>query len=311
MRPSDPAPHWPNFGLGMAPLPHKTISVHQLTALMEFAMQQGVKLFDTAANYHEGQAELSLADAMARQRAAFQPSAIADVTVVIKIGQLTQIEYDRRTKSGVSHGRKHWDFSKTYLSETLYRSVERLNAAAHKYVLLHNPEEAMAAEGHGLSALDDAFSVLEDSARSGLINAWGLASWSGLYATAGTPEHIDLATLLDRLDASLGEHHFKIIQAPMGLWNLHKFNSATQKRREDGQPLTLAGFCQDQNLQLMLNAAFDGGRWSPQCAEDPELREFNRADILQLCNEIAPTACRIVGASQTVTIESLIGIYHD
>ena len=71
------------------------------------------------------------------------------------------------------------------------------------------------------------------------------------------------------------------------------------------------GFCQDEDLQIMLNAAFDGGRWSPHQAEDPELREYNKADILRLCNEEAPSACRIVGASQSATIESLMSIYHD
>lgn len=300
---------WPRFGLGTADLPHRNLSAEKLARLMTFAMARGVKLFDTAANYHEGRAELCLSRALANLSFSLGAEAIGCLTVVTKVGQLTQGEYDRRKSLYGMKRLKHYDFSKDYIQETLQRSIERLARFPNKYVLLHNIEDIISDHSKGLSILDYAFGALEQAASDKLISGWGVSSWSGLYAAAGSQMHVDLATLLIRLSKKFGTHHFQIVQAPMGLWNLQQFNSKRQKHHKDGQPLSLLNFCKSANLQLMLNGAFDGGRWSPKYASDPDVREASQDDILRLCQKLAPTACRIVGASQATTIDRLRQIY--
>ncbi len=195
------------------------------------ALQAGINLVDTAANYGAGASEVLVG------------------RVLAQLGKEGRLRRDRLvvvSKAGYLQGpdleacrRRPWPelvpyrpqlqhcIHPDFLAWQLERSLRRLDLDYLDAYLLHNPEYYLAwAEEEGRDRhesepeyyrrLGVAFAFLEEQVRAGRIRYYGL-SCNTLAAPAGHPQATSLARLWE-LAAGLGpEHHFRVVQLPLNL----------------------------------------------------------------------------------------------
>ena len=231
------------------------------------ALLSGINLIDTSANYADGGSErlvgkvlkdLVLAGGIQRD----------EVVVVSKVGYLQGENYQlsqERKKAGrpfkelvlYDEGLEHC-IHPDFLAEQLTRSLERLGLETVDCYLLHNPEYYLnwakrekvpkaEARIEYLGRIRRAFLHLEGEVRLGRINYYGLSS-----NTFPRPQsHYDFTSLADIWDIAQSispDHHFRVIQFPL---NLFETAGVTEKNQPDGK--SLVEFAVGKSLGILTN----------------------------------------------------------
>lgn len=231
------------------------------------ALLSGVNLIDTSANYADGGSE-RLVGKVLRDLVVREKIKREEVVIVSKVGYLQGENYSlsqQRKKEGhpfqdlvlYDEGLEHC-IHPEFLEEQLTRSLERLGLETVDCYLLHNPEYYLSwakqekvpkaeARTEYLRRIRSAFLHLEGEVVAGRINYYGLSS-----NTFPRPEsHFDFTSLADIWEIAQSissEHHFRVIQFPL---NLFETAGMTEKNQPGGK--TLVEFALDKGLGILTN----------------------------------------------------------
>lgn len=198
------------------------------------ALDKGITVVDTAANYRNQASELDVGAALGEAgnregvflvtKGGFLHGDIgrdANVRQVVRDVYVDEGLLDVDDVAGGSHA-----MTPAFLEHELSSSLENLGVDAVDLYLVHNPETQLAA---GIDRdtvherLREAFAFLEERRAAGEIGGYGVATWDALRVDPENPGHLGLETLLDlaedaHAEAGRGDAHgFRGIQLPFNL----------------------------------------------------------------------------------------------
>ncbi|MCB0080886.1 MAG: aldo/keto reductase [Caldilineaceae bacterium] len=144
-----------NFGLGTAPIGHaRNVSDGAADATIQRAYELGVRLFDSAPLYGNGEAEIRVGRAL-------QGIPRTSYVISTKIGRV--LNADRSAFV--------YDYSRDGVMRSIEGSLKRLNTDRLDIVLVHDPDADVV--DHEQDALDGAFPTLQELRSQGVIKALG------------------------------------------------------------------------------------------------------------------------------------------
>ncbi len=178
-------------GLGGTALGNIYSAVEEQAALdtVDAAYQVGVRYFDTAPLYGSGLSELRLGRGLARY--------LRDQVVIsTKVGwALVPLEPGQQQAINIFDQalpfRGVMDYSRDAILRSIEDSLKRLNTERIDILLMHDPDEAVSVQpgrdpyevSHFDQAMEEAYPILDDLRRQGVIKAIGLGmnQWQMLY----------------------------------------------------------------------------------------------------------------------------------
>ncbi len=205
----------------------------RVAAAARRAVEAGWNVLDTAINYRLQRGERALGAALEALRAG--GGAARDELVVCSKAGFTPAEdgpaWFRETYLAGPSALRPSDLvagchclHPDYLRDQLRRSLENLGLGALDVYHLHNPETQLGVLDRKAfrARLRAAFAALEGEVRAGHLGAYGLATWGGLRAPPGRPEHLsleELKALAGEAAAEVGggPDHLRFVQLPVNL----------------------------------------------------------------------------------------------
>ena len=218
-------------------------------------LERGGNLIDTSANYTDGQSEVLVGRVV--------KSYPRDQVIVVTKGGYIQGQNMRLAQSRlfpevVEYGEGIWhcihpDFLETQISF----SSQRLELESIDVFLLHNPEYFLSHQANHkpLDAADhnefyrrigQSFRFLEEQVHRGKIRWYGISS-NNFGLSPSQPEQTSVARCLAEAEKIAPEHHFRVIQLPM---NLYESGGALMKSNS-GE--TVLEFCQRRGIGVLVN----------------------------------------------------------
>ncbi len=237
-----------------------------LTSLSK-ALRAGINLMDTSSNYSDGGSEELIGEALKNLIEADDIKR-DQVVVVSKVGYLQGQNYEmsqfrkqegREFKELVLYGKglEHC-IHPEFLEDQLTRSLDRLNMDCVDVYLLHNPEYYLGwakaskmnleeARKEYYRRIQQAFQYLEKEVKNGRIQYYGVSSNTFPKASSDR-EFTCLEEMWGLAERISKDHHFKVIQLPM---NLFERGAAVQTNQPNGQ--TVLQFVRDKNIGVLIN----------------------------------------------------------
>ena len=231
------------------------------------ALENGVNLIDTSANYADGASEVLVGKVLAE---VIQSDRLRreEIVVVTKAGYLQGQNYtlsqQRRAKGNpfpdlvaYADGLEHC-IHPEFLEDQLTRSLERLSLATIDFFLLHNPEYYLswaAKQGIDLETarsvydhrIRQALQYLEQEVVRGRIRQYGISS-NTFPEAPDRPDFTCLQRVLDLAGEIGPENHFALIQLPMNLIENGAILTANQPERA-----TLLATARHAGLGILIN----------------------------------------------------------
>lgn len=274
-----------------------------LNQVLTSAIQKGIRVIDTASNYYESQAEHCIGKVLADWA---KNNHKDKIYVFTKVGQLTNSEMYDNTACGRGIQGEHWCFDADYIEMSINRSISRLCMSQLDGVYLHNPEDSVNSES-AMDIIKRLAPLFESLCVKGLIKYWGVASWSGFYRYADDPGSIQLAEIDRFLSSNYKTHHFKLIQSPMGLWNLDTFLTKFQITFDkEITSMTLLESVNTFDLDLCLSSPFYGGHYIPTKV-DSILSPAQKNLLESRIN--APLALRVIGMRSDKSLTEALALF--
>lgn len=204
-------------------------------------VKQGVNLLDTAINYRNQRAELSLGTAI-RQLVDAKLITREEIVVCTKGGFIPhpdRVSWFRQHYINDSHrGLSISDLvaqchcmHPVYLESQLAQSLTNLGLETIDVYYIHNPETQLTEVSPSVfyDRLKAAFERLEQAVEAGKIRTYGLATWNAFRVPPSAKDHIDMAKVKAIAQAVGGEtNHLQFIQLPLNLAMPEAIVSATQ-----------------------------------------------------------------------------------
>lgn len=216
---------------------------------------RGGNLIDTSANYTDGQSEILVG----RVVKSYPRDQVIVVTKGGYIqGQNMQLAQSQTFSEVVKYGEGIWHcIHPEFLETQISFSSQRLQLETIDVFLLHNPEYFLSHQAHHkpLDAADhnefyrrvgQAFRFLEDQVQSGGIRWYGISS-NNFGLAPSQPEHTSVERCLSEAEKITPEHHFRVIQLPM---NLYESGGALI---ESNSGETVLEFCQRRGIGVLAN----------------------------------------------------------
>jgi aryl-alcohol dehydrogenase-like predicted oxidoreductase len=290
----------PYICLGTAESEKDTIKDVSIENIIKYAINNGIKVIDTAPNYYDGKSEIWIGNAISDLPINLRD----DLVLVTKAGQLSNPEI----KSGIHNKlstNQYWCFDVKYFEYSISRSLDRLNIEKIDCLLIHNPELVTT----GLNFIHDfefLISFLERKCNENIIGCWGISTWNGLFGIMPSKYSLQLYNLLAYLNNSYGSHHFKVLQVPFGMWNKNEFMHENQLISQNtNDVVSLSKAAKLFGVDLMLNSPFNGGLQIPAATFDSNLSPSQR--LLLDLNKI-DQSLRIIGMRSITSIDEAINL---
>jgi aryl-alcohol dehydrogenase-like predicted oxidoreductase len=197
------------------------------------AVQRGINVIDSAANYRFQRSERSIGEAL-QKLIAENGFTRDEIVVCTKGGYLPFDGAPPRDVRGyieeifVRPGIATFDdfaggshcMTPRYLQSQIDQSLRNLQLDCIDVYYIHNPEAQL-----GFVTADEfyarlrlAFGILEQNIADGKIRSYGLATWNGFRVQEGSREHHPLARVIEEARAAGGDSHgFRFIQLPFNL----------------------------------------------------------------------------------------------
>ena len=224
-------------------------------AALQSYLQRGGNLIDTSANYTDGQSEILVGRVLKTHP--------RDQVIVVTKGGYIQGQNMRLAQSQtfpevVEYGEGIWHcIHPEFLETQISFSSQRLQLDTIDVFLLHNPEYFLSHQAHHkpLEAADhdefyrrigQAFRFLEEQVRRGRIRWYGVSS-NNFGLSPSKPERTSVARCLAEAEKLTPEHHFRVIQLPM---NLYESGGALIKGDSNE---TVLEFCQRRGIGVLVN----------------------------------------------------------
>lgn len=241
-------------------------------ATLRASLTSGINVIDTAINYRCQRSERVVGDAVAELtgRGALQRD---EVVICTKAGYIpldgsppasrdAYSAYLRREylDSGIARpedivGGAHC-IAPRFLVDQIHRSLRNLRVRAIDYFYVHNPEQQLTAvePAELQKRLRAAFAELEGCVESGVITAYGCATWNGLRLPAGSNGHLSLYDLVGAArDVAGDDHHFRIVQLPVNLTMSEGVRVSTQRDRR-GRLVRVLDAAEELGIDLVASA---------------------------------------------------------
>lgn len=234
---------------------------------LRFALQMGINLIDTSANYADGGSERLIGRVLTELIESSQLTR-EELIVVSKAGYLQGSNYvmaEQRKQGGrpfpnlvkYDEGLDHC-IHPEFLQDQLTRSLERLNLESLDGFLLHNPEYYLmwaqkahyvreVARSEYYRRIREAFIYLETEVDNGRIQWYGISS-NTFPEKAEHFNHTSLAKIWEIAASINTDHHFRIVQTPL---NLLEPAAAIVSNQPDSQ--TFLQYAATKDLAVLIN----------------------------------------------------------
>lgn len=231
------------------------------------AVQLGVNVIDSAANYRFQRSERSIGDALNTLFSEY--GFTRDELVLCTKGGYLPFDgapprdvrgYIEETfvKPGIATfddfvGGSHC-MTPAYLQHQLDQSLKNLGVSSVDVYYIHNPESQLpyVSEAEFYHRLQSAFEGLEQNRRRGKLRYYGAATWNGFRVPENSPEYHSLERMVELARQVGGENHgFRFIQLPVNLAMVEGIDVAEQAERLDVTAVASASLLQSRlTLQL-------------------------------------------------------------
>jgi aryl-alcohol dehydrogenase-like predicted oxidoreductase len=196
------------------------------------AVELGVNVIDTAANYRFQRSERSIGAAMTELQ--MRGFAREGLVICTKGGYLPFDGAPPRDVRGyveenfIDTGIATWGdiaggshcMTPRYLESQLAQSLRNMNLDCVDVYYVHNPESQLGAVSRDefRRRLREAFAFLEGNVRNGKIQNYGVATWNGFRVAPDAPGYHSLSAMVEIAREVAGEtHHFRFVQLPVNL----------------------------------------------------------------------------------------------
>ncbi|MEP7271797.1 MAG: aldo/keto reductase [Acidobacteriota bacterium] len=245
-----------SIGLGTYLGHHDEQTDQSYAGAIKRALELGVNVVDTAANYRFQRSERVIGEVLA--------SLIADgkiardeIVIATKGGYVPfdgappgsrkeMNDYLERTfvQSGIctrdDFVQNSHSMAPRYLAHQLEQSLRNLKVRTIDIYYVHNPEAQFAGVDREVfrTRLRAAFEFLESAASEGLIAKYGVATWNGFRVAPSSPEFLSLLELVETAREVAGDdHHFGVVQLPLNLAMREALTLANQPLEDTHVPL--------------------------------------------------------------------------
>ena len=197
------------------------------------AVELGVNVIDTAANYRFQRSERSVGEALRRLEAG-RIAGRDEVIVCTKGGYLPfdgepprdvrRYVEETFVQTGIVKpsdivGGSHC-MTPAYLQSQIDQSLHNMGLSCVDVYYIHNPESQLSAVSHAEfeGRLRATFELLEHNIAEGKIKMYGVATWNGFRVERGAREYHSLERMVQLAREASGESHgFRFIQLPFNL----------------------------------------------------------------------------------------------
>jgi len=238
------------------------------------AVELGVNVIDTAANYRFQRSERSIGHAL-HELTGSKGFSRDELIICTKAGYLpfdgapprdvrAYVE-ETFVKPGIARlqdfaGGSHC-MTPLYLQNQLDQSLANMNLGCVDVYYIHNPESQLGeVSGEEFDErLRAAFAQLEENRAQGKLKFYGVATWNGFRVPAGSPGSHSLERMVSLAREVGGESHgFRFIQLPFNLAMPEALTSANEL--VDGQSLTLLEAAELLGVTVISSASIFQGR---------------------------------------------------
>lgn len=235
------------------------------------ALLEGINLIDTSSMYANGSAEKVIGHVL-KQLVDEEKIRREELVIVSKAGIVVG-EDSEETMKRTAAGKPYQDFTTVhegmsicihpeYLQDQLTRSLQRLQLEQIDCYMLHNPEwyllwakmnkiKQQEAYEELLERIEKAFLHLEKEVEAGRIQCYGVSANS----FGSNPKEFDfiaLDTLWEMAEKISPDHHFRVIQFPMNM-----YESGPLLEKNHGHGLSALRFAKEKGLGVMTNRTLD------------------------------------------------------
>lgn len=238
------------------------------------AVQLGINVIDSAANYRFQRSERSIGQAL-KTLANAHGFAREELLICTKGGFLpfdgapprNVREYVNETfvKPGIASfeeivGGSHC-MTPAYLQNQLDQSLRNMDLECVDVYYVHNPESQLGhvSESEFYLRLKLAFERLEQNRQHGKLNFYGVASWNGFRVPAESSEHHSLVRIVEAAREAGGDAHgFRFIQLPFNLAMPEAITLANETL--DGERMTVIDAAKRLGVTVVASASMSQGR---------------------------------------------------
>lgn len=256
---------FPRIGFGCYRI---DISIDEHYKALYKALENGITLIDTSANYGDGRSE-QLTGKVLDDLFSENKLKREEITLVTKGGYIQGQNYKFAVKlkeegnpfsDVVEHSERLWHcISPDFLQDQISRQLQRMNQSYIDVYLLHNPEYFLDCEKDKNSDLTEAreeyyrrikkaFEFLETKVQEGKIKCYGISS-NTFPLHSGEYEFTSLEKVYEIARSISHENNFKVIQLP---FNLVEAGAVTNKN-QSGNTKTVLEFAFENNIKVLVN----------------------------------------------------------
>ena len=291
------------------------------TQAIAHALRSGINVLDTAINYRHQRSERNIGAALDQL---FQAGELQrdEVVLCTKAGYLSfdgempadprqyfQREYVERGLLDPAEvaGGMHC-IAPRYLAGQIERSRGNLGLETLDVFYVHNPESQFASVDAATfrRRLKEAFVMLEQAVREGLIRCYGAATWNAFRAPAGAADAISLAEVLEVAREAGGEqHHFRFVQLPFNLAMPEAYAFRNQKLA--GEPASTLALCAAAGVVAVGSATLHQGQLArdlPALVRERLGTDSDSASAIQFSRSAPGLATALVGMSRQEHVEA-------
>ncbi|HET6973469.1 MAG TPA: aldo/keto reductase [Pyrinomonadaceae bacterium] len=244
------------------------------------AVQLGVNVIDTAANYRFQRSERSIGEAL-KILANEHRVAREELVICTKGGYLpfdgapprSVAQYVNETfvKTGIASfedfvGGGHC-MTPAYLQSQIDQSLRNMGIESIDVYYIHNPESQLphVSEQEFYARLKRAFERLEENRREGKLVHYGVATWNGFRMPPNSGQHHSLVRMVELAREVGGEQHgFHFIQLPFNMMMPEAL--AIGNEMLDGEAMPVIEAAQRLGVTVVASASLMQGRIDPQSA---------------------------------------------
>jgi aryl-alcohol dehydrogenase-like predicted oxidoreductase len=290
-------------------------------AAIAHAVELGVNVIDTAANYRFQRSERAIGKAL-RELTEAKGFAREEIIICTKGGYLPfdgapprdirrYIE-ETFVEPGIAGFQ---DFAAgshcmtpSYLQNQLQQSLRNMNLECLDVYYIHNPESQLGhvSEDEFYARLRAAFESLEKTRAQGQLKYYGVATWNGFRVPAGSSGYHSLTRMVAIANEVAGESHgFRFVQLP---FNLAMTEALTLRNQiVEGQPLSALEAATALGITVISSASIFQGRVAQGLPKD--LRESlgslatDAQTAIQFVRSAPGVATALVGMSSIEHVE--------
>ena len=262
------------------------------------AVELGVNVIDSAANYRFQRSERSIGTAL-------QSLARDNLVICTKGGYLPfdgapprnvrQYVEDTFVNPGIATfadivGGSHC-MTPAYLQSQVDQSLRNMKLECVDIYYIHNPESQLqfVSEQEFYTRLKLAFERLEQNRKDGKLRFYGVATWNGFRATPDSGAHHSLVRMIELAREVGGEAHgFRFIQLPFNLAMPEAVEVANETI--DGEAMSVVEAAKRLGVTVVASASLLQGRIPPQ-------------DAIQFASDTPGITTALIGMSKVEHVE--------